>query len=53
MRRNWSNVRMEIVNMEYGVDAPILIQQVDMICNPRNNATDGKISNPMWNELRR
>ena len=32
--------------MEYGVDAPILFWQVNMICNPRNNATDGKKVQP-------
>ena len=46
-------MRMEITNMEYGVDAPILFQKVNMIHNPRNYATDGKKSNPTWSELTR
>ena len=48
---NWVNVSMEIANMEYGVDVPILFQKFNMICNPRNNATDGKRFNPMWSKL--
>ena len=50
-RKNRTNIRMEIANIEYGVDAPILCWQVNMIYNPRNNATDGKRFNPMWNKL--
>ena len=46
-------MRTDITNMEYRVDAPILLQKVNMICNPRNNAADGKRSNPMWSELTR
>ena len=46
-------MRMEIANMEYGVDAPILYWQVNIIGNPRNNATDRKRSNPTWSELMR
>ena len=46
-------MRMEIANMEYGVDAPILFWQVNTIYNPRNNAIDGKRSNPMWSKLMR
>ena len=46
-------MRMEIANMEYGVDVPILLWQVNMICNPRNNAMDGKRSNPTWSKLMR
>ena len=46
-------MRTEITNMEYGVDAPILFQQVNIIHNPRNNATDRKRSNPTWSELTR
>ena len=52
-RRNWANMRVEIANIEYGVDASILFWQVNAICNPRNNATDRKKSNPTWNELTR
>ena len=51
--RNCANVRTEIANIEYGVDAPILFQQVNTICNLKNNATDGKRSNLMWSELTR
>ena len=32
--------------MEYDVDALILFWQVNMICNPRNNANDGKNVQP-------
>ena len=39
-------MRTEIANIEYGVDTPILFWQVNMICNPRNNVTDGKRCNP-------
>ena len=39
-------MRTEIANMEYGVDAPILCWQVNMIGNPRNNATDRKKVQP-------
>ena len=39
-------MRMEIANMKYRVDAPILFWQVNMIYDPRNNATDGKRCNP-------
>ena len=46
-------MRMEITNMEYTVDAPILLRQVNMIRNLRNNATDGKRSNSTWSELTR
>ena len=46
-------MRMEITNMEYRLDAPILLQKVNMICNPKNNATDGKRSKPTWSELTR
>ena len=46
-------MRTEITNMEYRVDAPILLRQINMICNPRNNASDGKRSNPTWSELTR
>ena len=46
-------MRIEIANMEYGVDVPILFQKVNMIHNPRNNATDGKRSNPIWSKLMR
>ena len=52
-RRNWANMRMQIANMEYWVDVPILCWQVNMIGNPRNNATDRKRSNPTWSELTR
>ena len=44
-------MRTEITNMEYRVNAPILFRKVNMIRNLRNNATDGKRSNPMWSEL--
>ena len=40
-------MRIQIANIKYGVDVPILFLQVNMICNPRKNATDGKKSNPM------
>ena len=46
-------MRTQIANMEYWVDAPILCWQVNMIGNPRNNATDRKRSNPTWSELTR
>ena len=46
-------MRTEITNMEYRVDVPILFRQVNMIRNPRNNATDEKRSNPTWSELTR
>ena len=39
-------MRMEITNIEYGVDVPILFWQVNIICNPRNNATAGKKVQP-------
>ena len=46
-------MRTEITNMEHRVDVSILFWQVNMIHNPRNNATDGKRSNPTWSELTR
>ena len=46
-------MRMQIANMEYRVDAPILCGQVNMIGNPRNIATYRKRSNPTWSELTR
>ena len=46
-------MKMEIANIEYGVDEPILFWQVNIICNMENNATDGKKSNLMWSELMR
>ena len=46
-------MRVEIANMEYGVDVPILFWQVNMICNLQNNAADRKRSNPMWSKLTR
>ena len=46
-------MRTEIANMEYRVDVPILVWQVNMICNLRNNATNGTRSNPTWSKLTR
>ena len=46
-------MRMEITNIEYRAYAPILFQEVNMRCNPRNNATSGKRSNPTWSKLTR
>ena len=51
MSRNWSDVRIEIANMEYGLDVPILFQQVNTIHNPKNNATDETKSNSKWSKL--
>ena len=51
--KNWADMRTEIANIKYRVDAPILFWKVNTICNLRNNATDRKQSYPMWSELMR
>ena len=53
VKRNLADGKMEIANMEYGEDAPILFQQVNIIFKLKNNASDGKRSNPMWSKLMR
>ena len=53
MTRNWVDVSIEIANMEYGMDVPILFLKINMICNLRKNATDKKRSKPMWSKLMR
>ena len=43
----------EITNMELGMHMSILIRQLNMKCNTRENLTNRERSNPRWGELAR